>query len=96
MDRSIYNEWFEFPLAVFIDTQVFIKESYDFTEKGKFALLKKQIDNGKLQLLTSDIVKSEVESHMKDDIGKGLEKLRNAFSDRRLAVFREGDYSEIF
>lgn len=96
MDRSIYNEWFEFPLAVFIDTQVFIKESYDFTEKGKFALLKKQIDNGKLKLLTSDIVKSEVESHMKDDIGKGLEKLRNAFSDRRLAVFREGDYSEIF
>lgn len=96
MDQSIYNEWLEFPLAVFIDTQVFIKESYDFTERGKFALLKKQIDNGKVQLLTSDIVKSEVERHMKDDIGKGLEKLQNAFSDRRLAVFREGDYSEIF
>lgn len=40
MDKSIYNEWLEFPLAVFIDTQVFIKESYDFSEKGKFALLK--------------------------------------------------------
>lgn len=96
MDKSIYNEWLEFPLAVFIDTQIFIKESYDFSEKGKFALLKKQIDNGKVQCLTSDIVKGEVERHMKDDIGKGLEKLQNAFSDRRLAVFREGDYSEIF
>lgn len=96
MDKPIIKEWLEFPLAVFIDTQVFIKESYDFSEKGKFALLEKQIDSGKVQLLTSDIVKGEVERHIKDDIGKGLEKLQAALSDRRLAIFREGDYSAIF
>jgi conserved uncharacterized protein len=96
MDNLISNEWLEFPLAVFIDTQVFINESYDFSERGKLDLLKKQIDNGKVELLTTEIVIREVERHMKDDIGKGLEKLNNALFDRRLAVFREGHYSGIF
>lgn len=96
MDNLIYNEWLEFPLAVFIDTQVFINESYDFSEKGKLGLLKKQIDNGKVELLTTEIVTREVERHMKDDIGKCLVKLNKVLSDRRLAVFREGHYSEFF
>lgn len=95
MDISV-KQWFEFPLSVFVDTQVFIKESYDFSTKGKFALLEKQIDSGKVQLLTSDIVKGEVERHIKEDVGKGLEKLQSVLSDRRLAIFREGSYSAIF
>ncbi len=96
MDASITKEWLEFPLAVFIDTQVFIKESYDFSTKGKFALFEKQVSNGKAQLLTSDIVKGEVVRHIKEDVNKGLEKLQSTLSDRRLAIFREGSYSEIF
>lgn len=96
MDISITKEWLEFPLSVFVDTQVFIKESYDFSAKGKFALLEKQISNGKAHLLTSDIVKGEVKRHIKEDVSKGLEKLQSTLSDRRLAIFREGSYSAIF
>lgn len=96
MDISITKEWLEFPLSVFVDTQVFIKESYDFSTKGKFALLEKQISSGKAHLLTSEIVKGEVERHIKEDVCKGLEKLQSTLSDRRLAIFREGSYSAIF
>lgn len=96
MDMPVIKEWFEFPLHVFVDTQVFIKESYDFGVKGKFALLEKQIENGKVQLLTSDIVKGEVERHIKKDVKKGLNILQNALSGRHLAIFREGKYSSIF
>lgn len=96
MDIPVTKDWLEFPLSVFVDTQVFIKESYDFSIKGKFALLEKQIGDGKVQLLTTDIVKGEVERHIKEDIGKGLEKLQAAISDRRLAIFREGNYSTLF
>ncbi len=96
METPAIKEWLEFPLSVFVDTQVFIKESYDFSTKGKFALLKKQIDSGKVQLLISDIVKGEVERHIKEDIGKGLEKLHIVLNDRNLAIFREGKHSGIF
>lgn len=96
METPVIKEWFEFPLAVFIDTQVFIKEAYDFSTKGKFALLTKQIESGKVQLLTSDIVKGEVERHIKEDVGKGLGKLQSVLSDRNLAIFRDGKYSGIF
>lgn len=96
MDTPVIKEWLEFPLPVFIDTQVFIKESYNFSAKGKFALLEKQIESGRVQLLTSDIVKGEVERHIKEDVEKGLGKLQSVLSDRRLAIFREGKYSSIF
>lgn len=96
METSATKRWLEFPLSVFVDTQVFIKESYNFSTKGKFALLKKQIDSGKVQLLISDIVKGEVERHIREDVGKGLEKLQSALNDRNLAIFREGKHSGIF
>lgn len=96
METPVIKEWLEFPLSVFVDTQVFMKESYDFSTKGKFALLKKQIESGKVKLLTSDIVKGEVERHIKEDVGKILVKLQSAFSDRNFAIFREGKYNETF
>ncbi len=58
--------------------------------------MEKQIESGKVQLLTSNIVKGEVECHIKEDVEKGLDKLQSILSDRRLAIFREGKYSSIF
>lgn len=89
-------EWLDFPINVFIDTQVFIQESYDFSRKGKFAFLKKHIDSGKVKLLSSNIVKGEVERHIKSDVSVPINKILSALDDRRFAILRESQFYEVF
>lgn len=67
------EKWLNFPISVFIDSQVFIQESYDFGSKGKLSYFKRLVDNGKVKLLTSIIVKREVEHHLKTDLEKGVD-----------------------
>lgn len=49
------------PVIAFIDSQVYIQEHFNFSEKGKFEMLKKHINKGRIRILTSDIVCKEVE-----------------------------------
>jgi len=41
MDKHSINEWLDFPIAVFIDTQVFLQESCDFSANRKLSFLAK-------------------------------------------------------
>ena len=85
------TNWFYFPISVFIDSQVFIAECYNFGIHGKLGYIKKHIDSGKIHLLTSNIVKREVECHIKDDVSKAIAELHEAMDGRFLAVFRENN-----
>lgn len=90
------SDWLNFPIAVFIDTQVFIQESYDFGVKGKLTYLRNRIDAGEVNLLISPIVRGEVARHIKQDVEKGIDKLRSAQENRLLAILRESKYSCLF
>ena len=82
------GNWFAFPVYVFIDTQVYINESYNFNEKGKLDFFTKQVREGRVIHLTSDIVIREVEKHIGKDIAEASERYNSLLNSRNLAIFR--------
>lgn len=89
------NSWFDFPIHVFIDTQIYINESYNFNEKGNLSYFCKQILDGKVIHLTSEIVVGEVEKHIRKDVSEVLSSFNKAVNDRRFAIFREKGYKQL-
>ena len=79
----------KFPLSVFVDSQAFIQEANDFSDVGKFALLKKHRDDGKVKLLTSVIVEGEVKNHIESKVMEALKNLQNLARKPELAILRE-------
>ena len=82
------DSWFAFPIHVFIDTQVYISESYNFNEKGRLNFFNKQVFDNKIIHLTSDIVIEEVEKHIRKDIEEATERYNALINGRNLAIFR--------
>lgn len=82
------NSWFDFPIHVFIDTQSYINESYNFNEKGNLSYYHKQILDGKVIHLSSEIVVGEVEKHIRKDVSEVLSSFNKTVDDRRFAIFR--------
>jgi len=89
------NNWFDFPIPVFIDTQVYINESYNFNEKGKLSYFRKQILEGKVIHLTSEIVIGEVEKHIRKDASEVLSSFNKVVDNRRFAIFRDKEYRQL-
>lgn len=80
------NQQSDFPLDVFIDTEVFERLNYDFSEGGKLWLIKKQVNRGAIKLFTSEIVKGEVKNHIINNIDKIIEEINSKFSRRELKI----------
>ena len=80
------NQQSDFPLDVFIDTEVFERLNYDFSEGGKLWLIKKQVNRGAIKLFTSEIVKGEVKNHIIHNIDKIIEEINSKFSRRELKI----------
>jgi len=89
------NNWLDFPIHVFIDTQVYINESYNFNGKGKLSYFRKQILDGKVIHLTSEIVLREIEKHIRKDVSEVLRSFNKVVDDRRFAIFREKGYRQL-
>jgi len=89
------NSWFDFPIHVFIDTQIYINESYNFNEKGNLSYLRKQILDGKVIHLTSGIVVGEVEKHIRKDVSEVLNSFNKVVDDRRFAILRGKGYKQL-
>lgn len=89
------NSWFDFPIHVFIDTQIYINESYNFNEKGNLSYFRKQILDGKVIHLTSEIVVGEVEKHIRKDVSEVLSSFNKTVDDRRFAIFRGKGYMQL-
>ena len=64
----------KYPLNVTIDTNIFEANKFDFGTDSTMRLLVKNVQNGKIKLVLSNIVISEVEKHIcrrvDDEIGR--------------------------
>jgi predicted nucleic acid-binding protein len=72
-----------YPISVFLDTNIFIEAKYDFSSKGIFCTLNKYINDDKIRLFISNIVENEVKKHINEDAAK----LCNIFKDARTNIF---------
>lgn len=73
----------KYPISVFLDTNIFIATKYDFSYKGILNTLSNFVDDGKIKLCISSIVKGEVESHINNEFSK----LYTIFKNSRSKVF---------
>lgn len=73
----------KYPLAVFLDTNIFILAKYDFSDKGILNTFSNFVTAGKIKLYISSIVKGEVENHISDEISK----IYNSFKKSRSSTF---------
>lgn len=74
----------KYPLNVTIDTNVFEANKFDFGTDSTMSLLVKNVQNGKIKLILSNIVISEVEKHIcrcVDNICGKARKLRKEYLD---------------
>ena len=74
----------KYPLNVTIDTNVFEANKFDFGADSTMSLLVKNVQNGKIKLVLSNIVISEVEKHIcrcVDNICGKARKLRKEYLD---------------
>ncbi len=74
----------KYPLAVFLDSNIFISAKYDFSDKGIFNTLLGFVATGKIKLYVSSVVKGEVKRHINEEISK----LHNCFKQARSGVFK--------
>ena len=74
----------KYPLNVTIDTNIFEANKFDFGTDSTMRLLVKNVQNGKIKLVLSNIVISEVENHIcrrVDDVCGKARKLRKEYLD---------------
>lgn len=68
----------DYPLSVFLDTNIFKNCKYDFDGSGILELLKKLVDQNKVKIYLSDIVVRETEKHIKADIAEAIANFKKA------------------
>lgn len=90
------KEGLNFPLNVFVDTQIFIKESFNFSENGRLAILKKQVKRGEINFITSEIISREAKKCIRENVEKKVTDINNNFNSRELAILKEGKYATRF
>lgn len=86
----------EFPLDVFVDTQIFVSENFNFNEKSKLGLLKKQVKKGAINFLTSKIIVEESKKHINDNIERKINEINKLFNSREIAILRNSEYNKYF
>lgn len=69
---------FNYPLSVFLDTNIFIECRYDLNENGILLNLKKLVNRNKVKIYISNIVVRETEKHIKSDISNAINELKKA------------------
>lgn len=90
------KEELDFPLNVFVDTQIFESQSFDISDKGKLGLLKKQVKKGAINFLTSEIIVGEVNKHIKVNVEQKINEINKNFNSREIAILRNSKYADSF
>lgn len=68
----------DYPLAVFIDTNVIEGAKFDFGSNGTLAQLRSYCKDKKIDLYISDIAKREIENHLREKSNQVYNKINNA------------------
>jgi len=69
-------------IAVFLDTNVFVHECYDFSELRKLDLLKQQVKKESVTLIISSIVVNEVKKHIEKDVIGAVNKINKVLKEK--------------
>lgn len=87
----------DYPISLFIDTNYFIRNKFDFS-KGELKSLVEHCQGDRIKLYTSDIVINEVEKHIKEDTAKALSNIRNEIKkeNRLVAMKNKKKYKFLF
>lgn len=72
-----------FPISIFIDTNVYIKTKYNTSENSSLKIVEKYINEGKLVLYTSRVVIGEVLAHIEKDTIEVVRILNKAKKDSK-------------
>ena len=67
-----------YPLSVFIDTNIFVGCKYDLSDESVLKILEKFSKNQKVNLHISNVVLREIEKHIKDDIDNVFNSFKSA------------------
>ncbi len=67
-----------YPLSVFIDTNIFVGCKYDLSDESVLKILEKFSKNQKVNLHISNVVLKEIEKHIKDDIDNVFNSFKSA------------------
>ncbi len=68
----------QYPIPVFIDTNVFLRAKHDYSNTGSLALLRKYVVEGKVKIYVSAVVIGEIKTHISEAIDCALKEIRNA------------------
>lgn len=72
----------EYPISVFLDTNIFKKSKYNFGDTGPMNLLRNYVSSNKVSLYTSNIALNEVKSNLEKDV---VESVRMINQSKRLS-----------
>lgn len=82
-----------YPISVFLDTNIFIRTKYDFSSNKMLTTLLSYIGKNKINLYISSIVENEVKNHIKMDTSmmlsifkKSYKESKNIISENTLAI----------
>lgn len=70
-----------YPLYVTLDTNIFVSNKFDFGQDSTLGLLVKYVETGKINVVLSNIVISEVEKHITDEGDKICGSVRKLRTD---------------
>ena len=58
----------QYPIPVFLDSNIFIAAKYDFSSAGIFNVLLNLVKANKIKLYISSVVEGEVKKHINDEV----------------------------
>ena len=70
-----------YPLSVFIDTNIFIQCKYNFSDSSTLGRIANLVKLGKVKLVLSDIVINETKKHLSDSAQNAIESINKARND---------------
>lgn len=76
----------DYPISVFLDSNIFIVCKYDISEDSKLGILLRYIKAGKIRLFLSNIVKREVEAHICEDAESAVGYFEKAMKDAQKRI----------
>ena len=76
----------DYPISVFLDSNIFIACKYDISEDSKLGILLRYIKAGKIRLFLSNIVKREVETHICEDAESAVGYFEKALKDAQKRI----------
>lgn len=70
-----------YPLSVFIDTNIFIQCKYNFSDSSTLGRIANLVKLGKVKLVLSDIVINETKKHLSDSAQNAIDSINKARND---------------